>query len=635
MKNTKLLALLSLISINSVINSMEKPENIVDTSNQSYLNEIIPNELQLKIINDIVKNAIKNHNYKSKHVIIEKTNTLNNIIQSLTSLSRTNKHFRDLVIYYVNNHLLKKLKDNNLNVNISDKQKILLRATKEGHIDTVKFIITKYGINATILKNILCQAIEHKQEDIKEFLKGLGNKNVSKAGRNNRQNNVFLSASIANDINEMKKLIKTYGTYNIDSCKRGSYSETALQRALKNDNIEMAQLLITHGANVNFINNYVKSEHILINAIKKNNINLINLILKFNPDINCKARADKLKGNTALMCAVSNSNISIVKLLIQAKADVNAHNEMGQTALEIAIELKHEDIISLLIENQANIDVINPKTNTTMLQDAIKNNNTENLILLLKLNANPNGVNHMTETPLMYAIKMNNISASEFLIKAGADINIKNQYNNNALVIAAMNNHIYIVELLLKAGINPDNNIKAFGYALDKNNLDMAKLILINTPETYISKECIERVMLLAILNKNKDIIDMFKSCGRINQHFIAHVCLNSMLIISTLQGRLDIVKQLINNKIINKQIGKINININFIDLNGNTALINATKSGYTQIVQLLLDAGADINIKNKFNKTALDYAIELGHMDIITIIKNSYFSIKRIKTES
>ncbi len=643
MKNTKLLALLGLVILNSVMYSMENTENIIETNNQSYLNDILPNEMQTKIIDDIVEGILKKYNYKFNNYsrklrINEQVKIFNEIAESLTNLSYTSKHLRIVVIEYINRYLRNKLEDNNIYMRmyVGYKSEILFRAIEDDYEETVKFIIKTYGIRNTELKHLLCYAIKHKQDSIQQFLQELVNKNIPVKTRLNTLNHAFLAAAEIDDINKMKELIKIYGTKYIDSCKRSFQSESALQRALKNGNEEMVKLLIDNGANINFANSYGQNTHILIDAIEDNNIDLINLILKYNSDINYKIVYGKFMSYTALMYAAYHGNIDIVKLLIQAQADVNAHNEMGQTALEIAIRHNHENIARLLIENQANIDVINPKTNTTMLEDTIKGCSPINLTLLLKLNANINAINHIGETPLMCAVRAYNINALLLLIKAGANIKAKNKDGHNALVIAAINNRRFIVELFLKStGISADySNMQAFECALGKNNLDMAKLILINTPETYISRECIERVIFLAMLNKNEDIIDMLKSCGRIDQHFIAHVCLNSMLIIGILQGRLDIVKQLINDKIINKQIGKVNININFIDLNGNTALINATRLGYTQIVQLLLDAGADINIKDKFNKTALDYAIELGHMDIIIIIKNSSFSIKRIKAE-
>lgn len=51
------------------------------------------------------------------------------------------------------------------------------------------------------------------------------------------------------------------------------------------------------------------------------------------------------------------------------------------------------------------------------------------------------------------------------------------------------------------------------------------------------------------------------------------------------------------------------NVNINFQDENGKTPLIMAVIKGNKDIVRALVNIGADLNIKDNDNKTALDYA--------------------------
>lgn len=48
---------------------------------------------------------------------------------------------------------------------------------------------------------------------------------------------------------------------------------------------------------------------------------------------------------------------------------------------------------------------------------------------------------------------------------------------------------------------------------------------------------------------------------------------------------------------------------INAQDRTGHTALMSATQFGHMEIIKILINHGADINIKNKLGKTALDYA--------------------------
>jgi len=76
--------------------------------------------------------------------------------------------------------------------------------------------------------------------------------------------------------------------------------------------------------------------------------------------------------------------------------------------------------------------------------------------------------------------------------------------------------------------------------------------------------------------------------------------------------GYLDIVKELLKRE---------DIDVNLQDKDGETPLFTASDEDHLNIVRMLLDAGADINIKNNEDKTALDIAIERNHDEIAELI--------------
>lgn len=63
------------------------------------------------------------------------------------------------------------------------------------------------------------------------------------------------------------------------------------------------------------------------------------------------------------------------------------------------------------------------------------------------------------------------------------------------------------------------------------------------------------------------------------------------------------------------------NVNVNGVDTDGNTALIEAARFGHDDVVQALLIAKADPNIKNRAGKTALMLASEGGHDEVIRLL--------------
>lgn len=59
--------------------------------------------------------------------------------------------------------------------------------------------------------------------------------------------------------------------------------------------------------------------------------------------------------------------------------------------------------------------------------------------------------------------------------------------------------------------------------------------------------------------------------------------------------------------------IEKKGANINCTDVNGYTPLMHAVIGGQLQIIKYLIEAGADIDIKNIYGKTVLDIMKEKG----------------------
>ena len=61
---------------------------------------------------------------------------------------------------------------------------------------------------------------------------------------------------------------------------------------------------------------------------------------------------------------------------------------------------------------------------------------------------------------------------------------------------------------------------------------------------------------------------------------------------------------------------------VNAKDTWGRTALMKASLNGHKDIVQLLIEAGADVNVKDNDGRTALMCASLYGHKDIATLLR-------------
>ena len=63
------------------------------------------------------------------------------------------------------------------------------------------------------------------------------------------------------------------------------------------------------------------------------------------------------------------------------------------------------------------------------------------------------------------------------------------------------------------------------------------------------------------------------------------------------------------------------NVDVNGVDADGNTALIEAARFGHDDVVSALLIARADVSAKNKQGKTALMLASEGGHDECVRLL--------------
>ena len=63
----------------------------------------------------------------------------------------------------------------------------------------------------------------------------------------------------------------------------------------------------------------------------------------------------------------------------------------------------------------------------------------------------------------------------------------------------------------------------------------------------------------------------------------------------------------------------------NGVYVRGLTALMMASANGHTEIVKLLLDKGADVNVKNTYGITALFTASVHGHTEIVKLLLDKW----------
>ena len=134
-------------------------------------------------------------------------------------------------------------------------------------------------------------------------------------------------------------------------------SETALFIAIRDDFLPGAELLLRSGAHVNAINS---ERQTALHIASSRNLKACELLLKCGADINLPDKG----GFTPLLYASSRDNIHIVSLLITCGANMSARNNSLQTALHCACFRGYTAVVLVLLKAGANPKVTNVRGKT-------------------------------------------------------------------------------------------------------------------------------------------------------------------------------------------------------------------------------------------------------------------------------
>ncbi|MBN8827360.1 MAG: ankyrin repeat domain-containing protein [Sphingobacteriia bacterium] len=237
------------------------------------------------------------------------------------------------------------------------------------------------------------------------------------------------------------------------------------------------------------------------------------------------------------------------------------------------------------------------------------NENCFNLTkLLLQFHANPNERDNSHRTALHILAKKPNYEFTELFLAYGSDLELR-LYKH----LPRSSNRVR--EMLRLIGEPQDfheNNLSPIGdssidLALYHNNIGMIKLILKQLNKLPDTKYTLQGFLLLAVKCNRYDIFSHLLST-ELKLEFSNDP--QTELYMAVQKGDLEKVRELISKCDINDQI-----------INGNTALHLACFKGYAGIVSLLLENGANPNIKNDLGFAPIHLAVT-SNIQTITMLK-------------
>jgi ankyrin repeat protein len=156
-------------------------------------------------------------------------------------------------------------------------------------------------------------------------------------------------------------------------------------------------------------------------------------------------------GRPVVIDAVRNADKEALRALVQRKADVNAAEADGTTALHWAAYLDDLESADLLIRAGAKVSAATD-LGVTPLWTASLNGSDAMVRRLLKAGADPNATLLAGETPVMVAARTGNHSVIEQLLAKGANPNARGARGQTALMWAVSEKHPDAVKVLLAHG---------------------------------------------------------------------------------------------------------------------------------------------------------------------------------------
>ena len=123
------------------------------------------------------------------------------------------------------------------------------------------------------------------------------------------------------------------------NCDRNRGHGTALQRSVKNRDIELAKLLLVNGARTDYKEGAFGDP--LQEAAKLGDLEMVELLVSYGAEFNCLGGRRK----NALSAAAKADDVKITQFLLEQGADVNIADEHGWTPYLYAVAAESDDVI--------------------------------------------------------------------------------------------------------------------------------------------------------------------------------------------------------------------------------------------------------------------------------------------------
>ncbi|XP_067653296.1 ankyrin repeat domain-containing protein 50-like [Haliotis asinina] len=453
------------------------------------------------------------------------------------------------------------LSQNNLDINIRMPcwKTPLMLAAENGHNDVVELLVDKGADVSLKVKtgdNVLHIACYGGHLDVVKYLLSLNSIKINRRGRK-KMTPVMVAASQGHK--EVVELLVKRGADLSLRAQMGSILHTACSRG----HFDVVKYLLSLNS-VDINSRGVSNRTPVMVAAYEGHKDVVELLVKHGADMSLTSRF----GNNILYLACEQGYSDIVKYLLSLKCvDINSRGVSNRTPVMVAAYEGHKDVVELLVKHGADMSLTS-RFGNNILYLACEQGYSDIVKYLLSLKCvdiNSRGVSN--RTPVMVAAYEGHKDVVELLVKHRADMSLTTRFGNNILYLACEQGYSDIVKYLLSLKC-VDINIRGWNQ---------------RTPVT------------VAAYKGHKKVVELLVKHGA--DLSLATAKGNSILHMACSQGEYDVVKYL--------------VALNSVDINsrGNkqmTPVMLAAEKGYKNVVQLLVDNGARLPLKDNDGKTLL-----------------------------
>jgi ankyrin repeat protein len=367
--------------------------------------------------------------------------------------------------------------------------------------------------------------------------------------------------------------------------------------------------VVQRGANVEAKN--VLGETPLFVAVHINSASTVRSLLAAGASLGTR---DSL-GNTALHAAVRWDAQAATEALITAKIDLNAYNLYGNTPLHDAVKLSRFALQTLLVQRGANLEVRDAEGNTPLMT-AVINGNARSADQLVRSSADVNTRNNNGETPLLIAVQNERSDLVGLMLDKGAQIHARDADGESPFTIALRTSPRMVLSLLEKGREQTDDEGRSpldIAIIAKKSGKEIEDITLWVGPRQLFTVDRQGKTPLRYAVDMGSWGTAKFLTDEGSNVFAVARDGKTPADIAFEVEsGSRDAVRALFGGKSIAAR-----------DTGGNTALHYAARTGKLDLVQFLLELGADKSSRNTAGELPVEIARRWGHQNIADALGN------------